>query len=230
MDANVLRAAVSAALRVTVSTTLIGCGGSVMSDADGSGSASKGTAGRGGSTDAAQSAGGQRAAPTPVLVGPPASAGQTSSATAGSATVGSATAGVATGGTGGTPTATEVGGVPNAAGAGQAGEPASAGAPAAICGEAVDACLTLLEPEASGPTLSDAGKACCDTVIVGLDELRLGSAECFGDLNRRFMSSGVRGLCCADQATWSHLACTPWGPPVPPELSAEALRAWSLAA
>ena len=91
----------------------------------------------------------------------------------------------------------------------------------------------LLEQEPPGAPLSDAGEACCDTVVVGFDDLRLSNAECFGDLNRRFMASGVRGRCCSDQATWSHLACTPWGPPVPPELSAESaelLRAWSLAA
>lgn len=221
MDANVLRAAVSAAIRVTVSTTLLGCGGSVVSEADGAGSTSNGAAGRG-QTDAAKGTGGYRAAPSPVPEGTNPSGGKSSSATAGAATAGAATAG--------TPAETETGGVANAAGAGGVGEPASAGAPAEVCGGAVDACLTQLEQEPPGSTLSDAGKACCDTVVVGFDELRLGNAECFGDLDRRFMSSGVRQRCCADQATWSHLACTPWGPPVPPELSPEALRQWSLVA
>ena len=210
MDAKVLRAALSAAIRVTVSTTLIGCGGSVISEADGGGSTSNGSAAKG-QTDAAKGTGGNRAAPSPVPVGANASGGKTSSATAGAASAG-------------TPAETETGGVANAAGAGQAGEPASAGAPAEVCGGALDACMTQLEHELPGPTLSDAGKACCDTVVVGFDELRLGNAECFGELDSRFMGSGVRRLCCADQATWTHLACTPWGPPVPPEFSADALR------
>lgn len=220
MDANVLRAAVSAAIRVTVSTTLIGCGGSVVSEADGAGSTPSGTAGRG-QGDAVTASGGHAAAPVPVSTN--ASGGKTSSASAGAATA--TTAGMA-----GTATETETGGVANAAGAGQAGEPASAGAPAEVCGGAVDACLTQLEQELPTEALSDAGKACCQTVIVGFDDLRMNGAECFNDLDRRFMSSGVRRLCCADQATWSHPACTPWGPPVPPELSAEQLRAWSLVA
>lgn len=220
MDAKVLRAAVSAAIRVTVSTTLIGCGGSVVSEADGAGSTPSGTAGRGHS-DAATTSGGHAAAPVPVPAS--ASGGKTSSATAGAAAT--TTAGVA-----GTTTETEAGGAANAAGAGQAGEPASAGAPAEVCGGAVNACLSALEQELPTEALSDAGKACCQTVIVGFDELRLNGAECLNDLDRRFMSSGVRRLCCSDQATWSHQACAPWGPPVPPELSAEQLRAWSLAA
>jgi hypothetical protein len=222
MDANVLRAAVSAALRVTVSTTLIGCGGSLTSGADGADTASNGSAGSSsGHSTAVVGSGGYRA-PSPVPVGTSASGGTASGASTGA-------------GTAGTTGETDTGGVDNAGGVGQAGEAASAGAPAAICGEAVDACLTLLEQELleqepPGAPLSDAGKACCDTVVVGFDDLRLSNAQCFGDLDRRFMVSGVRGRCCSDQATWSHLACTPWGPPVPPELPAELLRAWSLAA
>lgn len=219
MDAKVLRAAVSAAIRVTVSTTLLGCGGSVRGDADGAGTASNGSGG-GGYTDADQSTGGYRAAPSPVPVGTSANGGHASTVTAGAATAGAATAGAAA----------ETGGVANAAGAGQAGEPASAGAPAEVCGGAVDACLTLLAQEPAGATLNDVGKACCETVAAGLDELRLSTAECFDDLEQRFMTMPARSICCRDQATWVHLACTPWGPPVPPELSAEGLQAWSLAA
>ena len=69
MDAKVLRAAVSAAIRVTISTTLIGCGGSVVGDADGLDSTPKGTAGRG-HGDGPTSSGGHAAAPAPAAARP----------------------------------------------------------------------------------------------------------------------------------------------------------------
>jgi len=224
MDAKVIRAAVSAAIRVTVSTTLMGCGGSVVAEAGGAGgSPVNGSAGNGAATQTVSGGSDQR-----VVTDPPVSGGGTTSnsvATSGGVATGASAAAMA-----GAATEDDAGGLASAAGAGQAGESSSAGAPGEVCGDAVAACLTLIEPELASQESSDAGKACCDTIISGLDDLRLAGAPCYGDLDRRFMSSGVRQRCCADQATWIHPACTPWGPPVPPELPAAALRAWSLAA
>jgi hypothetical protein len=167
MDAKVLRAAVSAAIRVTVSTTLIGCGD------------------------------GESATETPSA-GMPASGGF------------------------------DMGGAAAIAGAG--GEDASAGAPTDVCAAAAHACVSLLEQTPQEP-LTEADEACCDTVIATLEELRRDTPReaCYDGLYARFHGP-VRTQCCADQSTWVYLACTPWGPPVPPEFSREALRLWSLAA
>jgi len=232
MDPQVLRAAVSAAIRVTVSTTLIGCGGSV---ADGSNTATNGAAGRSAQSET-NGSGGHRAAPVPAST----SGGGTSAAGASAVTGGTGGASTATGGaaggtagvlsTAGAPAEPETGGGTNAAGGGQAGEAAAAGAPAEVCGGAVLRSMRLKALELPTDALRGVANACCQTVILGFDELRADSAPCYDDLELRFRVSGVRQMCCADKATWEHLACTPWGPPVPPELPAAMQRAWSLVA
>jgi hypothetical protein len=215
MDAKVLKAAVSAAIRVTVSTTLIGCGGNVSTDG---GRASSSPAVKDTPTEThesvASSTGGQtNSAPTK----PTASSGgqatrpvETNAGTAGGELV-------------------EAGGMASAAGAG--GEPASAGAPADVCGKAAAACVTKLGQQPFEEAPSDATKACCETILARLDELRVEpGAACFDHLDQDFMQSPARRQCCKDPSTWQNPACTPWGPPVPPEVSREALLAWSLAA
>lgn len=214
MDAKVLRAAVAAAIRVTVSTTLIGCGGTVSTDP---GHASSSPAVQdtpmGEVDETPKGTGGQTSNVAPK---PPASTG-------GRAAPNEPSAGTASGGV------SEVGGMANAAGAG--GEPASAGAPADVCGSAAAACLTTLEQIPREETPTDASKACCDTILARLDELRLDpGVACFDDFDDRFMGSPARWTCCHDPSTWQNPACTPWGPPVPPELSRDALLEWSLAA
>jgi hypothetical protein len=209
MDAKVLQAAVSAAIRVTVSTTLIGCGGS-STDAD-----------RASSPPAVQDAPARTDQPT-VMETEPTSVPVTS--VGGSASVTEMPIGgmASHGGSAGD-------GMTETAGAG--GEQASAGAPADVCGTAAaHACLTQLEQVRPEPP-SAADKACCDTVIATLEELWQATPRdaCFEDVDARFQGA-VRTECCADQSTWVHRACTPWGPPVPPEVSREALRLWSLTA
>jgi hypothetical protein len=218
MDAKVLKAAVSAAIRVTVSTTLIGCGGSVSTDGDRASSApavkdtptqtngnvAAATSGTGGQSSSAPST------PTPSSGGQATRPVETSAGTAGGELV-------------------EVGGMASAAGAG--GEPGSAGAPPDVCGNAAAACVTKLGEQPFEEAPSDATKACCETILARLDELRLDpGAACFDHLDQDFMQSPARRQCCKDSSTWNNPACTPWGPPVPPELSREALLSWGLAA
>lgn len=214
MDAKVLRAAVSAALRVTVSTTLIGCGGNV-------------------STDPGHATSSPAIKDTPSGTAQPSTAEteQTTSPTPTSNAGGSEPGSKAPNAGMASNAGSETGGVASVAGAG--GDEASAGAPADVCGAAAHACLTQLEQTPQQPP-TDATKACCDVVIASLDQLRQElqpeEAECYNGVESRFMMPPVRNQCCHDPSTWVHVACTPWGPPVPPELSADALRAWSLAA
>lgn len=208
MDAKVLRAAVSAAIRVTVSTTLIGCGGSVATEED-----------RPSSSPAVKDAPVSAGQPT-VTETEPASAPVTSGGSASATEM--PIAGTASHG------GSDVGGMSTTAGAG--GEEASAGAPAEVCRAAAQACLTQLEQATPEPP-SAADQACCDTVIATLEEMwqAMPRDACFESIDARFRGA-VRTECCADKSTWVYRACTPWGPPVPPELSPEALQRWSLAA
>jgi hypothetical protein len=217
MDAKVLRAAVSAALRVTVSTTLIGCGGSASTDTGRPSSSSPAV------KDTPASAG-----RPPITEAEPAHSpsAQPVTSTGGSASeteteTETPSAGTAAGGV-------EMGGMAAIAGAG--GDEASAGAPAEVCRAAAQACLTQLEQTTPEPP-SAADKACCDTVIATLEELWQTTPRdaCFATIETRFRGA-VRAECCADKSTWVYRACTPWGPPVPPELSREALQRWSSAA
>jgi hypothetical protein len=211
MDAKILRAAVSAALRVTVSTTLIGCGGSATTDT-----------GRPSSSPAVNDAPASIGQP-PSTETEPADSPSPQPATGGSASeTETPSAGTTAGG------GVDMGGMAAIAGAG--GEEASAGAPAEVCRAAAQACLTQLEQTTPEPP-SAADKACCDTVIATLEELwqAMPRDVCFDAIETRFRGA-VRSECCADKSTWVYRACTPWGPPVPPELSREALQRWSLAA
>ncbi len=221
MDAKVLRAAVSAAIRVTVSTTLIGCGGNVTTDAGGARTPETNDAASSKEpSSSVKGSGDQASVPYPVSGTGSSEAKAGSSATAGGAAAGG------TSSTGGV----EVGGMANAAGADEIGNAGTAGAPIAICGAVADACLTLLEHAPANEPPSIVGKPCCEAMLEELTQLQHANAECYQHLWNRVMQPGVRPQCCNDPSTWQHQACAPWGPPVPPELSLAALLQWGTAA
>lgn len=205
MDAKVLRAAVSAAIRVTVSTTLVGCGNTASNEAA--------LTETGGHASSAQ--GGDHTA----TGGVPNSAAGATLETAGSAPSGGVGPMISSGGQP-SPMAPEVAGSTSTAGetSGSAGE---AGAPSQVCGAKVLDCVSMLEGIERGATLDEAGDACCVEVRAGLFELQQSGAECYIELGRRFQATAARQACCKDPSTWSETACTPWGPPVPPEFSAD---------
>jgi hypothetical protein len=208
MDAKVLQAAVAAAIRVTVSTTLIGCGGNFTSDATPPGAGGKASAEAGRAGQSSQ----EPPAPSPVEIG-------------------GGGAMVASGG------GSEVGGTPlAAAGESAAGEPSSGGAAPLGCAAEIEACLPVLE--AVDPTKGFAGNAtsCCQTVITGLfKDLPKTIPECEGARTRFRMAAGNTQCCQQNSWIWSLdgknvSGCTPWGPPVPPELSLARLEAMRVAA
>lgn len=225
MDAKVLRAAVSAAIRVTVSTTLIGCGGTVATD----GGKAQGPAANGPAklSDPVTSSTGSTTSGTSGSNGwgwTPPHEGQSGSSSSGGSVVaqgglasvggeaagGSAEGGSAEGGDGsGTPVVT----------------------PPNTC-DALNTCLTHLEVSMPAAPLAGNDLACCQVMIDSLKEHQLapGADACWADLNGRLMSSVARSLCCNSPETWQVSACTPWGPPVPPELPEDALSAWEAAA
>lgn len=207
MDAKTLRAALSAAIRVTVSTSLIGCGGNVATGSKGSEPMTDGEAPA-------------TSYPSPMLDHDseyPAIGGSA----AGKASIGGAGGGMGPVGQGGSEQA--------AAG--------SAGAPATNRCELVEPCLTLLEGlnlTFSDPLPSAAAKECCTLALDAIGDFA--TTEC-GEMDEtwwerrsRFMTSGAHSSCCSELNAWQNSACTPWGPPVPPELSLEALLAWEAAA
>ncbi len=202
MDAKILKAAVSAAIRVTVSTTLIGCGGQMSTDAGAAGA--PGAAGHVGSNG--QSA---KGSDTPANVdypyGEPASSGN--AATGGGAPVG----GMAS-----------QGGTASTAEAGSAGE-ASAGEPLDSC-----ACKALLASVKEGDVLSSEAKLCCQAMFADWLKPPTTNDQCSSQLD--WFSSAAHGQCCTVLDAWQQSACTPWGPPVPPELPFEALLEWQAAA
>jgi hypothetical protein len=222
MDAKVLRAAVSAAIRVTVSTSLIGCGGSVSGE-------SAGAANDGGKPAAMPSkaqganAGGNAGAgwgwsPKPSDGATPPTSGGTAS---GSSNSGGITSTTPEGGN-------DVGGNATAGTAGAAEGGDGPGAPTDPC-SAMTACMDRLDADA---LLATPGTIpCCQMVIDGLMELRDQiSIECWVDLNGRFLMSKAHQTCCTALSEWEQPACTPWGPPVPPELPESALLGWGAAA
>ena len=221
MDAKTLRAALAAAVRVTVSTSLIGCGGNITSDDARGGPAIAGAA----SPPEREvdvkypSASGGKAAQQPYEVAP--------------------AAGVAAGGvaTGGVPT--------TAGGSGSGGDTAaseagSAGSSVIDSCQPVEACMTVLEGVElqPGQALSNDELGCCRLVVSELQPLNLGSdaplevSECGERIEPRFGRTPVTMQCCQETSwpTIRSLACTPWGPPVPPELPRDALAAWEMAA
>ncbi len=150
MDAKVLRAAVSAAIRVTVSTTLIGCGGNVSTDT--------GRAAVPPDEPAVKGTPVKTSEPAAKNADPHVSSPRPTPATGGSApAIETPTAGVANDG------GSSLGGFASTAGAG--GDEAGAGAPSDVCGAAALACVTSLEQAAFDAPLSAADQACCDTVL-----------------------------------------------------------------
>ncbi|HXK17605.1 MAG TPA: hypothetical protein VNG33_07375 [Polyangiaceae bacterium] len=223
MDAKILRAAVSAAIKVTMSTALLGCGGSVTRNADGAAADSAGgPTATTGQPSAAESASASASPSYPKLE--PVSGGMTG--TGGATGAGAATVAGAPNDNGANSSGTSSGGVSSAEGGG-AGE-ASAGSTDAICGGELDACLTLL---AQGSTSQpDSTMACCHSVLTNATNGEL-SYVCLGEIGKLFTQSAGRSVCCNDPLSWQlYPACTPWGPPVPPELSLATLHEWLAAA
>ena len=188
MDTKTLKAALSAAIKVTITTTLVGCGGVVTtSSSGGPGSEPKaGSSGQGGS-------------PEPMM------------------TVAAPAGGAPAGGT---------------AGEAQAGSAVGGSMPAPCASTEVEACYAFLaqaEPSKFGDPVPATNQACCNTLLESLVSREPGSM-CLSDNTKRFDQSPARSVCCRDPATWTvYPACTPWGPPVPPELSLDALRNWGAA-
>jgi hypothetical protein len=211
MEARVRRAALSAAIRVTISTTLIGCGGRVGTDfpdpeqpaTPTPSDASEGSHDTGGSY--ARSPGDQ--APT--------------AGTYGAAT---AQAGQSPAAQGGSGASLPMGGAaPNE----EAGAPGAAGAPEEhVCGgQKTQMCLAYLESITTFPPPTGDALAvdCCTTVINPTAWVPEVEPGCEDELLPRIQAQTYP--CCRVLDTFEG-GCTPWGPPVPPELSAALLRAW----
>lgn len=221
MDAKVLRAAVSAAIRVTVSTTLIGCGGSVTSEGgESQGSAANDPAKLSDPVTSSPSSGASGASGSSGWGWTPPHQGQAGSSSNGGGTV--AQGGLASAGG-------EAAGGSAEGGSAEGGE--GSGTLVGTC-DALNTCLTHLEVSMPTVPLEGADVACCQVLIDSLKEHQLapGADACWADLNGRLMSSPARNLCCNSPDTWQVSACTPWGPPVPPELPESALAAWEAAA
>lgn len=222
MDAKVLRAAVSAAIRVTVSTALIGCGGTVTSGegkSQGEGAANPGNPGPGEPVKGNTSG---PSYPYPVASGnsgspsAPSHGGQASGGRASSGGSSVTQGGVAS-----------LGGSPDG-GSSEGGE----GSTVLLnsC-DALNTCLTHIEASMPAAALNDDDQACCQAMIDNLKDHQVAMADaCWADLNGRLMTSPARSWCCNSPETWQVSACTPWGPPVPPELPEGALAAWEAAA
>lgn len=208
MDAKTLRAALAAALRVTVSTSLIGCGGHTSTDGAKSTQAPATSQPDDDYSDQAEPVAGKPSSEPAYLS--PVAGGASSSAGGGSM-------------------------MASAAGASGSGAGGASTKPPTRC-EALELCVTKLEGmtfEFGDPLPSEAAE-CCQTVIESLSGPGQAAAMCddatFSSLYDRFLMPEVRNACCSEPDTWQHQACTPWGPAVPPELPLEALSAWELAA
>jgi hypothetical protein len=216
MEARVLRAALSAAIRVTVSTSLIGCGGVTT----------------GGQGDAPPSE-----SKTPVKSGHPTGTGGSGSNTAGAMSAATSGSGGLELGEGGSMLAgTPAGGVPGTSGMPNAGGMSNAGGVPGAGGvpNATDACeaayscvsdLQALQSDTS-PQLPTTERTteCCQLII--------GSKSPWGTplLCGETTFNGHAELlwpCCAVLQSPQDTACTPWGPPVPPELDLEQLLSWA---
>lgn len=212
MDANVLRAALSAAIRVTVSSAMVGCGGATIADPPGAGHAEPSTS----------------EPPKPQVIASAGAAPRYPENRAGTSP--SATAGMtASGGGGGTPPAE--GGAPAADG----GAPAVVEGPKSFCeAPAMQACQPIFDALIENPPLwseplEPEALGCCTALVAALDasDPRTLDQECREQLDRRL--NEVRFPCCP-ALDFQGQACAPWGPPVPPELDLEQLLAWSAAA
>jgi hypothetical protein len=215
MDAKVLRAAVSAAIRVTVSTTLIGCGGNVTSDAGGAAGATTGgvaTSAKGNG----KSAGDTIAPSYPLPSGTPSSGGTGGGGVAGG---GWSMGGQPTAGTGSGATAPM-----SEAGASEGGAAGSSGEAPSVC-----ACTATLAEVKPGEALSSDALACCQVVIDAYLTPAVQEEACWFDF-QWFVQPAHQQCCAAISDAWQQPACTPWGPPVPPEAPLSALLDWELAA
>jgi hypothetical protein len=185
MDAKTMRAALSAAIRVTVSTSLIGCGGQATSDAGAPATPSS--------------------EPTPPVADERPRYVESSG--------GSVNAGGSS--------------MVASAGMTAVSEAGAAGAPEPDGCEAIAACLTSLGGlDFDDPLPDDAAKRCCSTLIWGLSQNSYNRQECAPQANGDFFSLPAHATCCTAVNGWGYQACTPWGPPVPPELPRGALLAW----
>jgi hypothetical protein len=90
------------------------------------------------------------------------------------------------------------------------------------------ACKALLENVKDGDVLSNDAKVCCQAAIDNYLQRPATEEQCsiFSD----WFSLPAHQQCCTALNAWQEPACTPWGPPVPPELSSDALLEWEAAA
>jgi hypothetical protein len=114
-----------------------------------------------------------------------------------------------------------VGGMASTAEAGSAGEASSE--PLDSC-----ACQAVLESVKEGDVLSSDAKACCEKAFADYLKLPETNEQC--SIRQEWFSLPAHQQCCTTLNAWEESACTPWGPPVPPELPFEALLEWEAAA
>jgi hypothetical protein len=232
MDARVRRAALATAMKVTLTSSLLGCGGNT-SDSGQRTSAGQpalpvpGAAGALASTGGSVSgSGGSASEPLPVAAG---------GSTAEPSPLSGGRAGMASTSEGGAPESSTQGGTgagsrPDES-AGAAGSLAGEGGAAAgsACAPEVLDCVDSLEELglSAGAPLPDVpgAKECCQAVASVAGDVP--ANECQTELKPRF--TPLRSTCCS-ALLWKGPGCIAWGPPVPPELSLDALRAWSHAA
>jgi hypothetical protein len=204
MEAKVLRAALLAAIRVTVSSSMLGCGGATTFDQPGPipSSSQEPQPSSGGGTASQPTANHDSAGTHPASAGATGGVG-----------------GLASGGGGGT---------------GEAGMPGGAEAPAAsgsFCdGPAMQACEPIYDELATSTEPLDAvAVGCCKVLVDALDRVSPPEvdAQCLAELDSRL--NLLRGSCCPALESKGN-ACAPWGPPVPPELELELLLGWSAVA
>jgi hypothetical protein len=209
MEAKVLRAALLAAIRVTVSSSMLGCGGATTFDQPGPMPSSPEE------PEPQQSSGGGGTASQPT-------AHNSAGTHPASASAGGGVGVAASGGSGGL---------------GEAGMPGGAGAPAAsgsFCdGPAIQACEPIYDELAASTEpwsvqLSDVAVGCCKVLVDALDRVSPPEvdAQCLAELDSRL--NLLRGSCC--RALEFQGTCAPWGPPVPPELELELLLSWGAVA
>jgi hypothetical protein len=208
MEAKVLRAALSAAIRVTVSTSLLGCGGVT------SGGQSEAPAGS--DPPATDSQGQGVTAPAPSYDGYGAGGYPTSTAGSGNNTAGT----------------------PSAAGSGSGGLASGEGGAAGAGGmptppdpcEAAQSCVSDLQALRSDtwPQLPTTPRTteCCQLVI-GTRAPWGAPLQCGEETFNGH--DELLWPCCEVLQSPQDTACTPWGPPVPPELDLEQLLEWAAA-
>lgn len=196
MDAKTMRAALAAAVRVTISTSLIGCGGQATSDS-------------GGPTTPSQESDDQRT-PAPVNERPRYVVSSGGSSMGGASTGGSSMLG------GAGATATNE--------AGSAGSPELSGCEAidacmkSLAGldfgdplpdAAAERCCATIIQGLSRPSADGQPLAC--------------GPELSSDF---FALPAHQACCTSVAGAWGDPACSPWGPPVPPALPEGALLSW----